>query len=477
MPQQHTGFIIVGLQPKLVEPSVSRISDLHDLAKAAGAADLLSVLRDQPDLKAERVITSVPAERIRQLEAKAAAAGFPRDRSLASYWRIDTRQARSAEQLLGQLSRSSDVEDSYLELSGSDPLVNPTDDVFAALQLYLDAAPTGIDARWAWTQSNGSGASVGFVDLEQGWTLNHEDLPPLAVLPGVPQDVNPTSAAHGTGVLGIVVGVDNAVGIVGVAPTPAWASIASHYRASDATFGHVADAITALLDSGSLTPGDVLLIEYQDGLNRPIETDPVVWSAIELATALGTVVIEAAGNGNVDLDTVPKLNRLNPLTFKDSRAVIVGGGMSALDATGAAHDRWVHPVVPAIGSNFGSRVDCYAYAENVVTAGPGFTPAGVLGGTGVTNDYRSDFGGTSAAAAIVAGAAVVLQGLHKGVKGTALSPTQMRSALSKHGTPQGAGQPGHIGVMPDLQAAAVRLKLIDSSGTVPSAPTNVRIQP
>ena len=76
------------------------------------------------------------------------------------------------------------------------------------------------------------GASVGFVDLEQGWTLTHEDLPAIALLPGVSQDVNATPRRHGTAVMGIAAGVDNTKGIIGIAPTPAWVSVASHFRAS-----------------------------------------------------------------------------------------------------------------------------------------------------------------------------------------------------------------------------------------------------
>jgi serine protease len=373
---------------------------------------------------------------------------------------------------LERLTKIDSVARAYLEMSGSDPLVDSTDDVFAIQQRHLDAAPVGIDARWAWTQPHGSGASVGFVDLEQGWNFRHEDLPAIVRVPGVPQDVNPNppSVRHGTGVLGIAVGVDNKVGIIGAAPTPAWATVASHFRAADGTSDHVADALTAVLNSGVLSAGDVILIEWQDAMNQPAEAVPLVWDAIELATALGYIVIEAAGNGNVDLDAVPEFNPHDP-GFDDSRAIIVGGSLSALDATGVGHDRWV---TPGPGSNFGLRVDCYAYAENVVTAGPTPNPPALLAGTGPNDSYRSDFGGTSAAAAIVAGAAVVLQGMHKAVTGTPLDPVNMRKALSTFGTPQGPGTAAQkIGVMPDLRKIAGVLDLVRS---VPSAPTNLRIQ-
>ena len=39
--------------------------------------------------------------------------------------------------------------------------------------------------------------------------------------------------------------------------------------------------------------------------NLPIEVDEVVLVSIQLATGLGFVVVEAAGNGNLDLTTTP----------------------------------------------------------------------------------------------------------------------------------------------------------------------------
>jgi hypothetical protein len=474
MPGNSTGFILLGLSARL-DAFLTKSDDLRQLAREAGAVDVSRVLDDYPDCATERVVRSVRPERILELERSAIERGAFRSRSLASYWRIDARKIDARQELADRLSLTDSVERAYLEMRGSDPQVNAADDVFAALQLHLDAAPVGIDARWAWTQPNGSGTAVGFVDLEQGWILNHEDLPATVALPGVGQDVNPTSERHGTAVLGIVIGMDNTRGIIGVAPTPAWASVASHYRALDGTSEHVADAIMAILDSGALKPGDVLLIEYQDPANFPAENNPIVWTAIDCATALDTVVIEAAGNGNTSLDTVPALNRDQRGTFKDSRAVIVGASHSTLDASGTGHDRWVLvSESQGPGSNFGSRVDCYAFGENVVTAGPTPNSGGTLGsGTLPTTQYRNDFGGTSAAAAIVAGAAVVLQGLYRSVMGTFLSPTQMRDALSSQGTPQGKGRLGHIGVMPDLKKAAHALSLVRSA---PAPPTNVRIQ-
>ncbi len=63
----------------------------------------------------------------------------------------------------------------YREAQYTDAAVIPANDTFNGQQGYLDAAPDGIDARWAWTQPNGCGAGIAVIDVERGWTLAHED--------------------------------------------------------------------------------------------------------------------------------------------------------------------------------------------------------------------------------------------------------------------------------------------------------------
>jgi hypothetical protein len=59
------------------------------------------------------------------------------------------------------------------------------------------------------------------------------------------------------------------------------------------------------------------------------------------------------------------------------------------------------------------------------------------------------FGGTSGASAIIAGAAIVLQGIAR-ARGTELTPSRMRDLLSG---PFNTSSPDPIGVMPDLEQA------------------------
>ena len=80
------------------------------------------------------------------------------------------------------------------------------------------------------------------------------------------------------------------------------------------------------------------------------------------------------------------------------------------------------------------------------------------GGAGV-NPLAGDtgFGGTSGASAIVAGCAIVLQGIAR-ARGTPLTPDRMRTLLSgPFNTPSNDPGVDRIGVMPDLREAANRI--------------------
>jgi subtilisin family serine protease len=377
-------------------------------------------------------------------------------------------------------------------------------------QGYLNAAPQGIDARWAWTQTNGAGAGIGFVDIEQGWflafdaasaTQQHEDLPSindrLRVSPGVPRTQSfadcPQSRHHGTAVVGVVAGVDNTTGIVGAAPNLRSVEVASHINGGQA--GDIENAIDKVL--GFMAAGDVLLIEWQEALgpilNLPAEVKDRTFRAISRAIAKDVIVIEPAGNFSVNLDTIASLNPALP-QFRDSGAIIVGA-CNKPNEMGDGRTRWVaqesdippanslppflpncFPPIPVPsgfvfpGSNFGERVDCYAWGEGIVSAGFGW-----LGGTTETNSYTDRFAGTSGAAAIVAGAVALIQGLHKHVKGKHLTPAEMRTALKRNGTAQqqSGGMMEKIGVMPDVRRVAEALGLAVASS--PNGPTNLRV--
>jgi hypothetical protein len=78
--------------------------------------------------------------------------------------------------LIHALSKLPEVESVHALQPGPPPAVNPNDDPRSTNQGYLNAAPQGINARYAWGFAGGDGAGANIVDVEQGWDLNHEDL-------------------------------------------------------------------------------------------------------------------------------------------------------------------------------------------------------------------------------------------------------------------------------------------------------------
>jgi hypothetical protein len=159
------------------------------------------------------------------------------------------------------------------------------------------------------------------------------------------------------------------------------------------------------------------------------------FDAIKSATARGIIVVEAAGNGSMDLDSSIYGGAFNRLV-RDSGAIIVGAGSSG-------------GRVPLCFTNFGSRVDLQGWGENVATLGRGDIR---INGTDDRQWYSTSFSGTSSASPIVVGAAASIQGLRKNRGLGAFTSTAMRDFLRQTGVPQ-ASNPKQIGPLPNLRAA------------------------
>lgn len=384
-----------------------------------------------PGLTIRPLFNSVKPERLRQLTAEAEKRdGTYKAPNFLSYFVVDCPSDVKPEELAKLLAEWRTVELAYFDPPGEDPAVNPGDDPRWPNQGYLDPAPDGIDAEFAWAFPGGDGAGQNVVDLEQGWTLNHEDLNAHGATLLFGTLVN-TSRPHGTAVLGEICAVDNTRGCVGIAPNVASVNVVSHSGMTNT----IPNAILAAIDS--LPFGGVLLLEVQINF-LPAETVPASFETIRLATALGIVVVEAAGNGgdNLDLFTaggVQVLNRTSA-SFRDSGAIMVGAATSTVP----------HQRDP--DSNFGSRIDCYAWGDSVVSTSSD--------AAGSTTQYTTSFSNTSAASPIITGAALIVQGVAEANLGYRFGPWQVRALLSNPATGTASNNPpiDRIGVMPNLRA-------------------------
>jgi hypothetical protein len=396
-------------------------------------------LAEQHDgLALQRLYTAVAPPRLQELidEATRRDESY-RPPNFFTWFTVDASSEVHSAELAQELLGWELVEKAYADARPVDPMtVNAIDDVRSPNQGYLDPAPDGIDAEFAWSVAGGDGVGQRVIDLEGGWTLDHEDLVAhgASLLFGSLLD---SSRPHGTAVLGEICAVDNTVGDIGIAPNVTSVDVVSH----SGSFSNVSDAIVAAIAAADF--GDVLLLEMQTVppaapvFGAPVELIDDIFETIRLATALGIVVVEAGGNGSNDLDTVTNFagkQVLNPSSadFRDSGAIVVGAGSSS-----APHTRMNF-------SSFGARVDCYAWGENVDTTSS--TSAGS------TTAYTGTFNGTSSASPIITGAALAVQGIREAAGSPRLGPLQMRQVLSDSATGTASANPATdlIGVMPNL---------------------------
>jgi hypothetical protein len=334
------------------------------------------------------------------------------------------------------------------------PVRPPLPDDYEPQQGYLDPAtdvPSGIDAEYAWTRPGGAGAGVTVCDLEYDWQYRHNDVTKLwgsGLIAGTSDPFN--DKEHGTAAVGALVSDDNGWGTTGICKD---ASLHTCGTFDDTNGWNVPGALSVAIDSLSL--GDVILLEQQwdytngGGAFIPIEwwldyypndqTRNGVYAAIELAIANGIHVVEAGGNGAVNMDNVN--------WYGDSGAIIVGAGGAS---TGPNADRQRLSF-----SSYGWRFNLQGWGENVVTTGYGY----LYDDEGDTLYFTDRFDGTSSASPVVAGAVACCVGMWRGYGWdvSLLTPYLLRAILMSTGTPQDTSVYGNIGPRPNLLAADQRM--------------------
>src|SRR6266545_4403698 len=199
-----------------------------------GVGDWDRFAREMPGLTLRRLYTALEPDAIRALVERAKATDRDYDPpNLLTYFMVDCPLGIDPNDLAKAFLGWASIEKAYYDPPGVDP-VAPDDDPQFGNQGYLDAAPDGIDAEFAWPRADGSGfsggdgAGIAVIDLEQGWTLDHEDLIAhgATLLHGTLRD---SSRPHGTSVLGELCAVDNALGCIGIASGVASVHVVSRF--------------------------------------------------------------------------------------------------------------------------------------------------------------------------------------------------------------------------------------------------------
>lgn len=385
-------------------------------------------------------------EKITELSLAAKANGFDGKSALKlrNILKINIQNPTNARLLAfaEKLEKLQEVE--YCSLVPLKPILPPTDIApvtpdYESNQTYLDANP-GVNMRYAWALGL-AGSGIRIRDVEYGFNKNHEELVDrnVFVAPGMTISASATATytEHGTSVLGIMYADKGAYGISGMAYNASEAILYPEWQQSG--YNRI-NAITVAIQNS--VAGDVIVYEmqtYGQGSNYvPAEFENTVWDLTKAATDAGIVIVEAAANGNQNLDSAyyaPYRNRGN------SGAIIVGGGTA-----NTLHDRISY-------STYGSRVDVQGWASNVRACGYGDLI--MLGGD--FNQGYTNFSGTSSATPIVASCVVVLQSYYHSLTGSYMTGPALRQLLQQTGIAQGTGVAGNIGPLPDMQAAILQL--------------------
>lgn len=298
---------------------------------------------------------------------------------LPGWWLVSAGSVRKAAALALALRADPAVAEAFLDIRRPQPLRNPPTDPGYVNQWHLrNTEPPGNDLNVepVWKMPfTGAGVTVGII--EDGWNTTHPDLAPNYDAAASQNGSMLTS--HGTSVAGLVAAAaGNGLGGVGVAYGARISKLYRGFASANATaFLHRNDL--NFVKNNSWGPPDT----GQVAPITPLERSALEESVNSGRDGLGTVIVWASGNGAEAGD------RVDYDPYASSRFVIAVGATDD-DDTRAPYSEGgsaLLVVAPSSGSFSGDR--------------------GIYTTTGTTF-YTASFGGTSAAAPMVAGIAALM---------------------------------------------------------------------
>ena len=249
---------------------------------------------------------------------------------------------------------------------------------------------------------------------------------------------------HGTAVLAMLVAGDNGFGVTGIAHEaqgyffPA-ASVEQGFRLQNAFVsmllefagGDVCVVPLALAPDGGLGPNEIF--------SQPIVTAAPYATLISVGSDIGILTVVPAGNSSAPVAAQPD--------GIESQALVVAASMP-----GQVLKDLIYPFcwttrefTRNVVSNFTTpelpqAIDLFAWGSDVVTAGgiaDLFVGASATKVSYSRRAYTKSFGGTSAASAMIGGAAAVLQSFAAQELGVPASPRVIGRVMRNNGVPQG----------------------------------------
>ena len=294
--------------------------------------------------------------------------------------------------------------------------------VVAVIDSGVDMAHPDLASQvWANNDPAGGGDQNGngLLDDFRGWDFIDDDNNPSPVGSG-------SAALHGTAVAGLVAAASNGTGIVGVAPS-AKIMVLRACDASGCWSLAAAESIFYAADEGA----DVINLSF----GGVTDDDPLLREAISYARSRNVVVVAAAGNEGIDLDTLPSSQTFIPAGLPFSNIIAVGASNDLDDLSSF--------------SNYGqAEVDIVAPGEQIVTTGP----------TSIDSYVIVD--GTSFSSPIVAGAAALLLSHDPGI-GHQEVIARLEGLVDRPAGVNGTVQSGRLNI-----GKTITIRFLDTSGSV-----------
>jgi hypothetical protein len=247
-------------------------------------------------------------------------------------------------------------------------------------------------------QNGITGAGVIVADIDWGFKVDHQEFAndkikfKYSAVTGTADVSSATMQWHGTGTLGLIGAGDNNKGMLGFAPGADLWAIQAQSDNSPVDNRTWAKAIEKVRLTPSPGKRKVILVEAATSNSGNVEASAYVREPIKQAIADGCVVCVTAGNGGVNAGLDAEDRPIDP-----TGSILVGATQYKEDPAKVVRS----------DSNWGSRV---------VVSAPGASSNDVTCCDCGVDRYRDNFGGTSGAAAKVAGAMALLLQAYPAVK-------------------------------------------------------------